>query len=149
MLWFAGKECLVMLMTVCDVMVCWKGVFGKEASLEIWEIIPVCNVVYLEREECVEIQTTGNISYSTEVSVSSILIYTSDFWLYFINWIIDDFCWVLLCICPVYMGSTPFVCTILGNETRVRLKKLDWVIQRFYNLQVIVIYFTWLHAHEI
>ena len=57
--------------------------------------------------------------------VSSILIYTSDFWLSFINWIIDDFCWVLLCICPVYMGSTPFVCTILGNETRVRLKKLD------------------------
>ena len=26
------------------------GLFVKEASSEIWEIIPVCNVVYLERK---------------------------------------------------------------------------------------------------
>ena len=34
-LFCACSGCWVTLMTVCDVMVCWKGVFGKEANLEI------------------------------------------------------------------------------------------------------------------
>lgn len=64
------RVCCIIPRTVLEVLASRKGPFGKKIKFrDLEDHFYVSNMVYLKREEHMDIQRTGSISYSTEVSV--------------------------------------------------------------------------------
>ena len=113
------RGCCIIPRTVLEVLASKKGPFGKKASLKIWKIISMCLMWYIWRERNTWTFKEQEISVTQLKFLSTILIYVGIWCQFFryiiffglslINWILDDFFWVLLCIHPMSKGSALFL----------------------------------------